>query len=62
MIILVNTKHLYNICTKLDQRQRRWSNIVQMLFKCFVFAGVPHSVFSVNHLRDTKDVHRSFIR
>ena len=35
----VNTKHVYNICTMLDQRRRRWANVVQMLFKCFVFAG-----------------------
>ena len=34
-----NTKHLYNICTTSSQRLRRWSNIVQMLYKCFVFAG-----------------------
>ena len=35
----VNTKHLYNICTTLDQRRRRWADVVQMLYKCFVFAG-----------------------
>ena len=35
----VNTKHLYNICTMLGQRRRRWPNVVQMLYKCFVFAG-----------------------
>ena len=35
----VNTKHLYNICTKLIQRRRRWADVVQMLYKCFVFAG-----------------------
>ena len=35
----VNTKYLYNICTILDQRLRRWSNIVQMLYKYFVFTG-----------------------
>ena len=35
----VNTKHLYSICTMLDQRLRRWSDVVQMLYKCFVFAG-----------------------
>ena len=35
----VNTKHLYNICTASAQRLRRWSNIVQMLYKCFVFTG-----------------------
>ena len=34
-----NTKHLYTICTTSAQRLRRWSNIVQMLYKCFVFAG-----------------------
>ena len=37
-----NTKHLYNICTKLDQRRRRWADVVQMLYKCFVFAGLSH--------------------
>ena len=31
-----NTKHLYNICT---MRRRRWAGVVQMLYKCFVFAG-----------------------
>ena len=25
----------YNICTTPAQRHRRWSNIVQMLYKCF---------------------------
>ena len=25
----------------LDQRRRRWADFVQMLYKCFVFAGVP---------------------
>ena len=24
----------------LDQRQRRWAGVVQMLYKCFVFAGM----------------------
>ena len=27
-----NRKHLYNMCTLLDQRRRRWFNIVQMLY------------------------------
>ena len=35
----VNTKHLYSIYTMLDQRRRRWVNAVQMLYKCFAFAG-----------------------
>ena len=33
----VNTKHLYSICTTAAQRLRRWSDIVQMLYKCFVY-------------------------
>ena len=39
--IPVNTKHLCNICTMLDQRRRRWADVVRMLYKCFVFAGIP---------------------
>ena len=38
--IPANTKHLYNICTMPDQRRRRWADVVQMLFKCFVFSGI----------------------
>ena len=34
-----NRKHVYNICTTSAQRLRRWSDIVQMSYKCFVFAG-----------------------
>ena len=33
-----NTKHLNNICTKSVQRRRRWVDVVQMLYKCFVFS------------------------
>ena len=33
------TQHIYNICTMLDQRRRLWADVVQMLYKCFVFAG-----------------------
>ena len=35
----IYVKHLYNICTTSAQCLRHWSNIVQMLYKCFVFAG-----------------------
>ena len=35
-----NTKHLYSICTTSAPRLRRWSNIVQMLHKYFVFVGL----------------------
>ena len=38
-----NTKHVYNISTTTAQRLRRWSNIVQMLYKCVVFTAM--SVF-----------------
>ena len=38
--IPVNTKKLYNICRMLDQRRRRWTDVAQMLYKCFVFAGM----------------------
>ena len=38
-INLANTKHLYNIFTTLDQRRIRCADVVQMLYKCFVFAG-----------------------
>ena len=36
-----NTNHLGNICrpTMLGQRRRRWADVVQMLYKYFVFAG-----------------------
>ena len=39
-IFPANTKHLYNICTMLAQR---WANIVQMLYKCFVFTKLSVS-------------------
>ena len=34
-----NTKDLHNIYAMLDQRRRRWADVVYMLYKCFVFAG-----------------------
>ena len=34
-----NMKHLYIICTMLAQRRRRWADVAQMLYKCFVIAG-----------------------
>ena len=36
---LINTKHMYNICSMSDQRRRRWADVVQILYLCFVFAG-----------------------
>ena len=32
-----STKHLYNICAMSAQRLRRWADIVQILYKCFLF-------------------------
>ena len=32
-------KKLYDISTMFSQRRRRWADVVQMLYKCFVFAG-----------------------
>ena len=36
---VARTKHLYNICTTSAQRLRCWSNIVQILYKCFVLTS-----------------------
>ena len=41
--IPANTKHFYNFRTMLDQRRRGWADVVQMLYKCFVFAGIAFS-------------------
>ena len=40
------TQHnlLYNIYTVLDQRRRRWANVVWILYKCFVFTGDINNV------------------
>ena len=43
--IPANTKHLYNMCTTSAQRLRRWSNIVQMLCKCFLFAEIQREFY-----------------
>ena len=43
----VNTKHLYNICTMLVQRRRRWADVGQMLYKCFVFTGSANNLLVV---------------
>ena len=54
--IPANTKDLYNVWTTLAQRLRRWSNIVQMLYKCFVFAGMHLLRLPVSH--QTQEVHQ----
>ena len=53
--IQMSTKQLYNLCTMLDQRRRRWADVVQMLYKCYVFAGMyVHVRYIV--ARQTRDV------
>ena len=52
--IPVNTKHLYNICTMLGQRRRRWAGVVQMLFKAFVSAGMPTCIQAHNFFTHLK--------
>ena len=32
----------------LAQRQRRWADVVHMLYKCFVFAGLTSKYFPLN--------------
>ena len=44
-ITFVRRKHLYNNCTMLVQRRRRWDDVVQMLYKCFVLAGIIVQLF-----------------
>ena len=51
-----HTKHLHNICTILDQRRRRWADVVQKLYKCFVFAGVSTQVLHCDHLLLSRDI------
>ena len=50
--IPANTKHLHNICKTSAERIRRWSNIVQMLYKCFFITGLKLDMKSVNPLLD----------
>ena len=37
--IPANTRRLPNVGTMLDQRRRRWANVVLTLGECFVFVG-----------------------
>ena len=40
----VNTKYLNNNCTMPDQRRKRWADVVQLLYKCFVYAALIYPV------------------
>ena len=31
--------HFCGICAALEQCQRRWADVVQMMYECFMFAG-----------------------
>ena len=39
--------HLNNISTMLAQRRRRWADVVQMLYKCFVIAETSADEWSM---------------
>ena len=41
-----NTKHLYKICTMLNQRRRRWADVVQMFCVCNIWG---HGTISTDH-------------
>ena len=41
-------KHLYNICTMLLQLRRRWAVVVQMLYECFMVAGIISHMYTVD--------------
>ena len=41
------SEQLYHICSMLDQRRRRWADVVQMLCKCCVFTGIHAQYFLV---------------
>ena len=56
-----DTKHLYNICTTSAQRLRRWPNVVQMLYKCFAFAGVAPVSDGVNWCLTSLPVNRGIV-
>ena len=40
-------------CTMLDQRQRRWTDIIQMLYKYFVFAGNWRNMWTLSQQTET---------
>ena len=53
-VFQANAKHLHSIYTMLDQRRRRWAEVVQMLCKCFVFAGLTISYLPSPPIPETK--------
>ena len=59
IVIPANTKYLCNICTMSDQRRRRWADVVQMPYKCFVFAGIHLSGGPTVHVPFPDDISES---
>ena len=49
-----NTKHFYNICTMLDQRQRRWADVVQMLLKKLCLLRICLQFLNTDHILGPK--------
>ena len=42
----------------LDQRRRRWAGVVQMLYKCYVFAGLQvtdHVISDLHHINPFRE-------
>ena len=39
-------KHLYNMCTMLDKRRRRWADVVQMFCVCWDYY-TTHAILDV---------------
>ena len=44
--ILVNTNHVYTICTMSDLGPRRWTDVVQTICKCVVSAEISSGACS----------------
>ena len=63
--IPANTKHLYDICTMLGQRRRRWADAVQKLYECFLWHLYDICTMSAQRRRRWADVvqssYRSFV-
>ena len=51
-LVLTPSKHKTSVWlyTMLDQRRRRWADVVLMLYKCFVFVGQEDCLSNIVHL------------
>ena len=60
--VSVNAKHLYDICTMSDQRRRRWADVVQIPYKCFVFAGMDSILRHTKYTHSVSEHGRCFLK